>query len=123
MRQLQPPERWQLGRLELPTRYRFDPNDERDGATVTVPVQALAQLDGQQLAWGVPGWRAALVEALLKSLPKEQRKKLVPIPDTAARLIPLLDPAKPQGLLAQLVAQLSRHGIRAQDFDLSQLPG
>ncbi len=117
------PERWQLGRLELPTRYRFDPNDERDGATVTVPVQALAQLDGQQLAWGVPGWRAALVEALLKSLPKEQRKKLVPIPDTAARLIPLLDPAKPQGLLAQLVAQLSRHGIRAQDFDLSQLPG
>ncbi len=117
------PERWQLGRLELPTRYRFDPNDDRDGATVTVPVQALGQLDGQQLAWGIPGWRTALIEALLKSLPKELRKKLVPIPDTATRLIPLLDPDRPQGLLVQLVAQLAGQGIRIQDFDLTQLPG
>ncbi|MEC7118349.1 MAG: ATP-dependent RNA helicase HrpA [Pseudomonadota bacterium] len=116
------PELWQIGNLKLPTRYVFNPNGDDDGAIVSVPMQALAQLDGKALAWGVAGWRAELVEALLKSLPKEHRRKLVPIPDTADKILPKLNPAASASLLAQLVQALAGHGISEKDFQWSQVP-
>lgn len=116
------PELWQIGSLKLPTRYVFNPNGDDDGAMVSVPVQALAQLDGKALAWGVAGWRAELVEALLKSLPKEHRRKLVPIPDTADKLLPKLNPAASSSLLAQVVQALAGYGISEKDFQWSQVP-
>lgn len=39
---------------------------------------------------GIPGWRLELIEALLKSLPKDKRRSLVPIPDTAKSWQPVL---------------------------------
>jgi len=116
------PELWQIGNLKLPTRYVFNPNGDDDGAIVSVPMQALAQLDGKALAWGVAGWRAELVEALLKSLPKEHRRKLVPIPDTADKILPKLNPAASASLLAQLVQALAGQGISEKDFQWSQVP-
>lgn len=116
------PELWQIGNLKLPTRYVFNPNGDDDGAIVSVPMQALAQLDGKALAWGVAGWRAELVEALLKSLPKEHRRKLVPIPDTADKILPRLNPAASASLLTQLVQALAGHGISEKDFQWSQVP-
>ncbi len=116
------PEQWQVGKLLLPTRYVFNPNGEDDGAIVTVPIQALPQLDATQLAWGIQGWRTELVEALLKSLPKEHRRKLVPIPDTAQKILPKLQPNAQSGLLSQMVQALAGYGIDAKDFDFEQIP-
>lgn len=116
------PEHWQVGKLLLPTRYVFNPSGDDDGAIVTVPLQALPQLDAVQLAWGIQGWRTELVEALLKSLPKEHRRKLVPIPDTADKILPKLKPDAQQGLLTQMVNALAGYGIDSKDFDFSQIP-
>jgi ATP-dependent helicase HrpA len=116
------PEHWQVGKLLLPTRYVFNPSGDDDGAIVTVPLQALPQLDAVQLAWGIQGWRTELVEALLKSLPKEHRRKLVPIPDTADKMLPKLKPDAQQGLLTQMVNALAGYGIDSKDFDFSQIP-
>lgn len=116
------PEIWQIDTLKLPTRYVFNPNGDDDGAVISVPVQALAQLDGKALAWGVAGWRAELVEALLKSLPKEHRRKLVPIPDTADKLLPKLNSAASASLLVQLVQALAGYGITEKDFQWAQVP-
>ncbi|WP_254423093.1 ATP-dependent RNA helicase HrpA [Psychrobacter sp. DAB_AL32B] len=105
------PEVWQLGDLKLPLRYIFDPSSDDDGVTIRVPLAALPQLDAIELLWGVPGWRFELVLQLLKSLPKEIRRQIVPIPDTADSLFDELQPAGGQGLLKQLCQALNRRGI------------
>lgn len=105
------PEVWQLGDLKLPLRYVFDPSSDDDGVTIRVPLAALPQLDAIELLWGVPGWRFELVLQLLKSLPKDIRRQIVPIPDTADSLFDELTPDNSQGLLKQLCQALNRRGI------------
>ncbi len=63
--------------------YHFAPGDARDGVTMIVPIEALAQLDPLRLDWLVPGMRAEKVQALLKSLPQRLRRHCVPLPDYA----------------------------------------
>jgi len=46
----------------------------------------LNQLDGDRLSWLVPGMIAEKIGWLLKTLPKESRRSLVPIPETAAKV-------------------------------------
>ena len=116
------PDYWQVGQLCLATRYVFDPSREDDGATVSIPIQALPQVDGNALSWSVPGWRQPLVEALLKSLPKDKRRLFVPIPDTAKKLLSQLDPQKANSLSEQLAFLLRGEQIQAQDFDLNSVP-
>lgn len=109
------PEVWQLGDLKLPLKYVFDPASEDDGVTIRVPLAALPQLDAIELLWGVPGWRYELVLQLLRSLPKDIRRQIVPIPDTADSLFDELEPASQNsqqpGLLKQLCQALQRRGI------------
>ncbi|MGY8856560.1 MAG: ATP-dependent RNA helicase HrpA [Pseudomonadales bacterium] len=105
------PEVWKLGDLKLPLRYIFDPASDDDGVTIRVPLAALPQLDAIELLWGVPGWRYELVLQLLKSLPKEIRRQIVPIPNTADSLFDELQPKGGQGLLKQLCQALHRRGI------------
>ena len=105
------PEIWRLGDLRLPLRYVFDPSSDDDGVTIRVPLAALPQLDAIELLWGVPGWRYELVLQLLKSLPKEIRRQIVPVPDTADSLFDELQPTGGQGLLKQLCQALNRRGI------------
>ena len=118
------PEIWQLGDLRLPLRYVFDPASDDDGVTIRVPLAALPQLDAIELLWGVPGWRYELVLQLLKSLPKDIRRQIVPIPDTADSLFDELKPEGEQGLLKQLCHALNRRGITSvtpDKFDPSSI--
>ena len=112
------PESWHLGGVRLPLSYVFDPAADDDGVTVRVPIKALAQVDPVALLWGISGWRYELVLQLLKTLPKEIRRQIVPIPDTCQKIFPQLDASSKMGLLDQLVAALKTLGVqtRAQDF-------
>ncbi|WP_410211256.1 ATP-dependent RNA helicase HrpA [Aquirhabdus sp.] len=116
------PEKWQVGKLTLPTRYIFDPAGDDDGAIVMIPVQALPQLNANALSWGIQGWRLELVEALLKSLPKEQRRKLVPIPDTVDEIYDRLDMDSGQSITAEIVRVLNMQDIKQSSFDVSNIP-
>ena len=86
------PQRWGQGDLTLRLSYRFAPGSADDGVTVHVPLTALNRVRPDGFDWQVPGLRAELVTALLRSLPKDLRRQLVPVPDTAravlARLVP-----------------------------------
>ncbi|PNK61746.1 ATP-dependent RNA helicase HrpA [Psychrobacter sp. FDAARGOS_221] len=118
------PEIWQLGDLKLPLKYVFDPASEDDGVSIRVPLAALPQLDAVELLWGVPGWRYELVLQLLKSLPKDIRRKIVPIPDTADQLYDELEKNHQVGLLNQLCQALQRRGVvgvTANDFNPSAI--
>ncbi|WP_230659038.1 ATP-dependent RNA helicase HrpA [Psychrobacter sp. I-STPA10] len=118
------PEIWQLGDLKLPLSYVFDPASDDDGVSIRVPLAALPQLDAVELLWGIAGWRYELVLQLLKSLPKEIRRRIVPIPDTADSLFDELEREHQQGLLKQLCQALQRRGITGvtpEDFDPSRI--
>ncbi|WP_049236005.1 ATP-dependent RNA helicase HrpA [Moraxella canis] len=113
------PESWHLGGVRLPLSYVFDPAADDDGVTVRVPIKALAQLDPVALLWGISGWRYELVLQLLKTLPKEIRRQIVPIPDTCQKIFHQLDASSKMGLLDQLVAALKTLGVHTQVQDFA----
>ncbi len=76
-----------VGGNSLPLRYRFEPGEPDDGATLLVPDVLLDALDADRLAWLVPGWRLEKITALLRELPKSQRKRLVPVPEHARQAL------------------------------------
>ncbi|MDQ3288123.1 MAG: ATP-dependent RNA helicase HrpA [Pseudomonadota bacterium] len=72
-----------LGSARLDVTYRFDPGASDDGMTVSVPLHLLNALDGPQLSWLAPGFVTDKATALIRSLPKAQRRNFVPAPDFA----------------------------------------
>ncbi|MCW3012686.1 MAG: hrpA, partial [Solirubrobacterales bacterium] len=101
------PATWKQGELKLPLTYRFDPGAPDDGVTVHVPLAALGQLRPVGFDWLVPAFRAELVTALLRGLPKELRKPLVPVPDLVAELLASVKP-RSAPLLEVIGAELER---------------
>jgi ATP-dependent helicase HrpA len=77
------PDDWPIGANRLPLTYKFEPIEADDGLTLTVPDPLVELLDPGKLAWLVPGMRLEKVTELLRALPKELRKPLVPVPDSA----------------------------------------
>ncbi len=77
------PEALHIAQLQLPLSYQHEPGEDVDGVTVTVPHAGLNQLDNERLRWLVPGLLEDKVTALLRSLPKDLRRDLVPLPDIA----------------------------------------
>ncbi|MGI8730755.1 MAG: ATP-dependent RNA helicase HrpA [Solirubrobacteraceae bacterium] len=118
------PDAWRQGDLTLALSYRFEPGAEHDGVTAHVPLGALASLRADGFDWLVPGLRHELVVALIRSLPKDLRRPLVPIPELAEHVVAGLRPRK--GRLVDAVArELERlRGVRldSRAFDLARLP-
>lgn len=77
------PDEWPLQSNRLPLQYRFEPRATDDGVTLIVPEPLLELLDGDRLAWLVPGLRLEKIIALLRALPKSLRKQFVPVPEHA----------------------------------------
>jgi ATP-dependent helicase HrpA len=96
--------------LTLPLSYAFAPGAPEDGVTVDVPLAVLDGVaeatSGESLAFTVPGLREELVTALLRTLPKQLRRALVPIPDRVREVLPNIDPGEP--LLPALERELRR---------------
>ncbi|MBK5222072.1 MAG: ATP-dependent RNA helicase HrpA [Acidimicrobiia bacterium] len=119
------PDEWRQGSLTLALDYRFEPGTITDGLTVDVPLTALNQIDPTAFEWHVPGVRADLVDALVRSLPKAIRRSLVPVPDTVAAVLDRLDPGSGEGLLQSLSRELGRVGgvhVPVDAFDLDKVP-
>ena len=109
---------------DLPLNYAFEPGEPYDGITITVPLEALNQLQAAPLAWLVPGLLEEKVLAMIRTLPKPLRTRFVPAPEAARRAISELRHG--QGDLRNALAlALSRSGgveITAADFDNARLP-
>ena len=118
------PQSWRQGELELPLTYRFEPGTDADGVTVHVPLEVLPQLRPDGFDWLVPAMRPELVVALIRSLPKEKRRSLVPVPDIAAEVVARLRPRR--GALVDAVAReleaLRGVHVAREDWDLDRLP-
>ncbi len=67
--------------IDFPLSYEFSPGASTDGVTVTVPVGILNRLPRYLFDWLVPGMLREKCIRLVKGLPKNIRKSLVPVPD------------------------------------------
>ncbi|CAN5833166.1 ATP-dependent RNA helicase HrpA [soil metagenome] len=73
LRSLQFPEDTLLGGVDAPLIYVLAPGKDADGVTARLPLLALAEVEDSRLAWGVPGWLAEKIAALVKALPRAVR--------------------------------------------------
>jgi ATP-dependent helicase HrpA len=117
-----------LGGVDCAATYLHEPGDPKDGLTVTVPLFVLNQVSEERCEWLVTGMLKDKVQALLKSLPQKPRARLVPLPESAARLGELL--AAPEvfghGSLADALLKRVRDqtslDVKRADFKLDMLP-
>jgi ATP-dependent helicase HrpA len=118
------PSVWQADGLRLDLTYQFEPGTADDGVTAHIPLAVLNQLPPAGFEWLVPGMREELVTALIRGLPKNLRRQLVPAPDTARAVLPALDPADgPLGeVLARTLTRRTGLPIPADAWDFAALP-
>jgi ATP-dependent helicase HrpA len=111
------PESLPVDNRVLPLAYSYQPGKEADGVTVRVSAAEAEALTTAALDWAVPGHLPEKVELMLKALPKEQRRDLIPLTDTARKLtgeLALLSARANQPTLAEALAELlaPRLGVR-----------
>ncbi|HUC32758.1 MAG TPA: ATP-dependent RNA helicase HrpA, partial [Ilumatobacteraceae bacterium] len=120
---------WRQGDIELAVTYRFEPGDPLDGATVHIPLAAVNQVDPAGFDWGVAGFRSELVDALLRSLPKEYRRELVPMNEVIDKVDAALggpdaweDGTTMAAALATSLHEATGVRVPVAAFDLARLP-
>ena len=117
------PQNTRVDALTVPVEYRFAPGETEDGANVQVPLLALPGLTRMMVDAAIPGLSAPRVEALLRSLPKDARRHLIPVAAAAAEYLAAAPDAA--GDTLRLKAWLKeRRGIPDAQlrFDLSLVP-
>jgi len=107
---------WEGARLKL--FYHFSPGANDDGVTLQVPLPLLTSLPLQQIEWLVPGMLADKCTAILKGLPKQQRKHFVPVPNYVDAFIQAVEFGV--GNLYEVFAHhlLRMTGVRIQEREL-----
>ena len=101
------PETARLENSALPIEYQYKPGEANDGVTLKVPYANAKSIDSPLLDWLVPGHLEAKVLHLIKALPKDHRRHLQPLAETAARIASKLKPSKTT-LCETLAAYLKR---------------
>lgn len=119
------PGRLKTGAHEFAFEYRFAPGEDNDGVTALVPQGAADVVPAQRFQWMVPGLLEEKIAALIKTLPKELRRRLVPVNDTV-KIIAAQMPVRPEiGLTQALSRFIRRHwGVDIPDaaWNEDQLP-
>lgn len=118
------PDHMLVEKTPVPLSYRFQPGHPEDGITLTVPVEIFHHLDPRRLEWLVPGMVEPKIAALIKSLPKELRRRLVPVPEKARQAMELLRFGEGRFLpaVADALSRLAGERIRIEDFQLDKIP-
>jgi ATP-dependent helicase HrpA len=123
------PDTWQQRRgdtvIELPLTYKYGPGEPLDGVTVHIPLSGLNQVTPDGFDWQIPGHRPELVATLIRSLPKDVRRRLTPIADTIKAVLDRLPSvALDRPLVDWLAAEVDAvAGVRVESsaFDSSVL--
>ncbi len=108
----------------LKLEYHFKPGDEKDGVTVTIPRDVIAKLKPHYFEWLVPGFLPEKITLLLKALPKNLRRSLVPIPHTVDHILDTLDLGRGSlyQALEEAIFKLHRITINRKEWKADMLP-
>ncbi|MDA1370645.1 MAG: ATP-dependent RNA helicase HrpA [Proteobacteria bacterium] len=118
------PDKASLQHNDFQIDYLFDPGSVQDGATISVPITLMQQLQQADLDWAVPGIIREKCIALIKGLPKSLRKQFIPINIFVDEAMPQMSPADGtliDSLLAQIRARKQLNLTRA-DFERVDIP-
>ena len=118
------PDEVKLENSALPLHYAYKPGHEADGVTLRLAPGHARALSAGMLDWLVPGHLEEMILHLLRGLPKEIRRQLIPIPEKAARIAREIRPTHAT-LVESLAALLEKNlGIRTfpSDWKPEELP-
>ena len=113
------------GASGLTVSYAFEPGADADGVTIDIPLKTLNQASPEEFSWQIPGLRLELVTELIRSLPKNLRRELVPAPDLAREILASVGRPTTVDIRDALSRELLRlRGVRVPPdaFDLDKLP-
>jgi ATP-dependent helicase HrpA len=108
--------------------YAFEPGSESDGVTIDIPLNTLNQARPEEFTWQVPGLRLELLTELVRALPKNLRRELVPAPNVAQEVLkdlagaPGTTSADVREVLSRELLRLRGVRVTPDDFDMSKLP-
>lgn len=82
------PDKIHIGENKFECAYHFNPGKINDGMTVKIPSNLVSSVPGDVIDWIVPGdlYRKKIL-ALVKGLPKNYRKQLLPLSDTVEIIV------------------------------------
>ncbi len=81
------PETMAIDGVDCALKYRFEPGHPLDGVTLKLPLYLLNRVEPARVDWLVPGLIRDKLTALLKNLPKDKRRPLIPLPDTVTAFL------------------------------------
>ncbi len=81
------PDKIGLGENAFECLYSFDPGKPTDGITVKIPSSIASTVPPESTDWLVPGLLREKIGALIKGLPKEYRKRLLPLSGTIETIL------------------------------------
>ena len=118
------PDAMDFGSNAFPLEYRYEPGSDRDGITLRLSAEAVGQVEQPHLDWLVPGLVEAKILALIKSLPKPIRRRLVPAPDTARLVMGEIEFGQGRFLetVAEKLSRVAGQRIAPSEFDQDKLP-
>lgn len=109
---------------ELDVHYQYEPGRGDDGVNITLPIELMHQIDPERLEWGVPGMLAEKVRAMIRLLPKDVRRALIPAREVAQRVVEMIafgaGPFVPT--IAAALSEIAGETITPEQFPLDQLP-
>lgn len=109
---------------EFKFEYNFEPGSQKDGVTIKVPTGSSSLIPADKVDWMIPGIYREKVESLIKGLPKEHRRKLVPVGNTVDEIV--RDMAKEEKNLPKAISEFlyksSGIYIPPNEFDEESIP-
>ncbi|ERP30889.1 ATP-dependent RNA helicase HrpA [Chitinivibrio alkaliphilus] len=105
------PDAFTVGSHSFPLSYAFTPGKEQDGITVRIPAKESVHLSQEAFSWVVSPLWAEKIEALLRQLPKAERKRFVPLSESGRFLAGVLDTREKDFLEALLKSIRKEYGI------------
>ena len=117
------PETLQVDGVSCKFTYRFEPGHVLDGVTLTLPLYLLNKIEPAAVDWLVPGLIREKLVLLLKSLPKDKRRPLIPLPDAVTTFLSVAKPGEHtlREALAAFIRKKTSADIRHEDWT-SELP-
>ena len=118
------PDEIEVSGVPIELAYRFAPEDPDDGITARIALAVLATVAAEPFEWLVPGRREEKAVALLRTLPRPVRRRIVPLRDTARRCLawPGLPAGEFAGALAVALGEVAGVAVDAAEFRPGLLP-
>lgn len=80
------PDKVSIGGKNFPLNYAFKPGSENDGITLSIPLKEASYIPESVLGYLVPALWTDVILELLRNLPKQLRKKLMPLNEKASEI-------------------------------------